>query len=428
VVRKAPLYRRPALPVVVGDVINGSTISVQRYLEDSRDWRRLSPTDIAGFFSDLRVALEPSRTPRLYPTPFRRDREAVQQQEGLFAAIAVGTLQALSERSYWAPAADDAHAVECRDMRVPMSRLFASTPSIPSSPSPAPSELGPVAPSQPDLTVSADLPVLEACQKLAAGQLGGTPPHVALVRFVAAGDARWLTPALGDCREAQLCLRTSFLQALQEMPRHIHAQPTAALQAGGVVHTSDVTVLRGPLESGAEWIANAPRLDIISAALPRSPRCDDQGQYAYIGDKAAVLETLERVFAVAIASGVDVLVIPPPGVGGVGGCAHPAADSGDLLRKVIWEHAEHLPKVWVCQEYLGQLRPAAWSTFAAALKRGREPLEYPGLVSIAASPYVRPSAWNPQKRLSASTPRGMRTARGVLGATAPAVLRSVRAS
>eukprot|EP00927_Polykrikos_kofoidii_P059859 TRINITY_DN54980_c0_g1_i1.p1 TRINITY_DN54980_c0_g1~~TRINITY_DN54980_c0_g1_i1.p1 ORF type:complete len:544 (-),score=80.19 TRINITY_DN54980_c0_g1_i1:107-1738(-) len=400
VMRRASLYRPPVLPVVASNVISERTVCLEKYLDDTRDWRRLNSADVAAVFTDLSTQLLPPKTPRLYTTPFRRDPEAVPQYEGLLSAVAIGTLQACSEGSFWAPWHNAPEATEVKVIRTPMSRLFTKAPDVDttsavdaseeSSPMPRPGSASASSAGQ-QLTVCRDVSPLATCIELAGEGCGHL--RLALVRFIAAGDARAAVEpslTLTDHRESQLLLQTSFLPALRQMERHIHRDPCQALQAGGIIYTTDVTVLRGPMQSGAPWLGNAPQIDVISAALQRSPRCDDQGQYARITEKATAMETLDLIFACASAHAVDVLVFPPPGVGGVAGCSHPAADAGDLLRKAVLAHATRVPRVFVCQEFPDQIPLSTWQTFAAALERGREPLEHPGLVPIAASPYVRP--------------------------------------
>lgn len=398
--QKALLYRDPSLPVYAGDAPGGNTVSVRRYRGDSRDWRRLRPEEVAQAFTDLQAALQPPRTPRLYTTPFRRDADTWRRFEGLLTAVAVGTLQACSEGSYWAPSFEDIVSTLCGKIRVPMSRLFTATvrPSI------ADVEEKSRLPFEAALHVDMNNAVLSACQEAAAS--GKTIPRVALVRLAPYGDARAAHPALAEHRgDAQLFLRTSYAQAAQEMSRHLHIDPIEALKTGAVVYTSDVTVLRKPLEEGATWLREeeTTQFDVLLVGLQRNPRCDDQGQYVHIAEKASVVEAVDRIFAVAAANSVDVLVLPPLGVGGVGGCWHPAADMGDILRKAALAHRASVPKVCVCQEHATQLRQGEQDLFARALSHGREVPVHRELVPMAASPYIRPG-WGSKDEAKATKP------------------------
>lgn len=376
---RAPrLYRPPALPVCVRDEPGGATISLQRYQEDTRDWRKLHPRDVSRYFIDLDASLQTPRTPQFYLTCTRRPAEENTNFEGLMAAVALGNLQACSEGLYWAPCFEDGSA-ECRDIRAPMSRVFSSPPDI--------STLEAKHEGPPSISVSSESTPLAACQDLAAE----TPHlHVALVRFVPLGDRRaTAVSALGDFREAQLHLRTTYLQALHDMPRHLHGDPAQALEAGGLIYTADVQILRGPMEAGAPWLRERPRMDVITVGIQRHPRCDDQGQYARIAEKALMAKIIDNVFACAAAHEADVLVFPPPGVGGAAGCHHPGPDTGDLLRKAALAHAHLVPRVCVHKDYRDQLS-AEWASFAAAASDGRAATEHRALVPLAASPYVRP--------------------------------------
>lgn len=239
--------------------------------------------------------------------------------------------------------------------------------------------------SVPDILALPDLDPIAACQRCREGGHA----RVAVVRFTAAGDNRDREkPALGDHREQGLLLRTTYFKALQDMPRHIHGCPSEAVEEGGLIYTPDVAILRGPLESGALWLAEPSCVDVIWVALQRNPRCDDQGQYARVSEKARMVESIDMIFACAAAHDVDTLIFPPPGLAN-SGCHHPAADSGDLIRKAAYEYARHIPRVRVCREY-GEQVGASWSTFAAAVSGGREPIQHRELVPLTVSPYIRP--------------------------------------
>eukprot|EP00747_Dinoflagellata_sp_TGD_P181352 gnl/TRDRNA2_/TRDRNA2_35160_c0_seq1.p1 gnl/TRDRNA2_/TRDRNA2_35160_c0~~gnl/TRDRNA2_/TRDRNA2_35160_c0_seq1.p1 ORF type:complete len:390 (-),score=50.06 gnl/TRDRNA2_/TRDRNA2_35160_c0_seq1:20-1189(-) len=289
-----PLYREPVLPVHLGSAPGGNIVSVKAYADDTRDWRKLSPEAIACHISSLEGIMQ-SPHPQLYPTAPCRELEHRQKHDGLMAAIAVGTLQACAEGSYWAPNFGGPNAKECRNIRTPMSHLFtANSNDVATKPTSSHHGLA-------EISISPDVGTLDRCHELALQ--GPARPRVGLVRITPLGDRRGLDPALGEHLEAQLFLRTTYLHALQEMNRHIHTDALHALEAGGLVYTRDVTILRGPMEDGARWLSDAPRLDVLWVSLQRSPRVDDQGQYARISEKAQVAETVDQIFACAVAQG-----------------------------------------------------------------------------------------------------------------------------
>ena len=54
------------------------------------------------------------------------------------------------------------------------------------------------------------------------------------------------------------------------MKKHIHAEPQAAVDAGGLIYTADVAILRGPLEDGAQWLPEMPRVDVLWVSMQRN--------------------------------------------------------------------------------------------------------------------------------------------------------------
>lgn len=209
--------------------------------------------------------------------------------------------------------------------------------------------------------------------------------HIGLVHFTPIGDPRALEPPLGNHREEQLFIRTTYYKALEGMQKHIHAEPQAAVDAGGLIYTSDVAILRGPLEDGAQWLSDMPRVDVLWVSLQRSPKKDAQGQYTRHQEKAMVAETVDRLFAVAAAHGIDVLVMPPLGVG-IHGCGHPPEDMGELLRTTAQEYNALVPQLCVSREHIEQI-PDIWPIFVSSLLEGREPIEHQELIPLDIMPY-----------------------------------------
>jgi hypothetical protein len=160
------------------------------------------------------------------------------------------------------------------------------------------------------------------------------------------------------------------------------------LGSGAVLCCSDVTVLRGPLEDGAQWLSpdQSTCIDVLTVALPRAAHVDTQGQYARGEEKALVAQAVDAMLAVAVEMGVDAVVFTP--LGAHAG-AHPAEDAGDILHKAWNAFGKHFLEARVCQEYPGQLR-GGWQSFKAAVEGGRECIKHSPLVPLKASPYVRP--------------------------------------
>jgi len=211
---------------------------------------------------------------------------------------------------------------------------------------------------------------IDICSSLAA-EHRGLPQRVAVVRFTASGDKAGLRPALRDSRAAGLYLRTTYLAALLDAPRHVHCDPIEALSSGAAIYTSDVSIVRKPVEEGAAWLDDAVQLDVIWVALPRNPATDGQDQYVRISEKAEVMERIDLVFSCAIEHGIEVLIFPPLGIGGAAGCHHPAADAGDLLHKAVIAHSPYIPCVYICQEHPDQVHASTWDAFSQAVSNGR---------------------------------------------------------
>lgn len=384
------LYREPTLPIRVGARPGGNIISVDNFEGDTRDWRKLAPSDVILHVASLE-GLFHSPNPQLYPTaPSRDDTEVTRDHDGIMAAVAVGTLQACKEGSYWAPSTEAADNAKYSGIRMPLSRRFdlETTPDV--------SALEPRRPEGElqEIGVANEACPLTTCQRLLSepGQR-----RVALVRVTPAGNRvdSWCQ-ALREPGDGQLFLRTSYLQALREMPRHLHADAHKVVDDGEVIHTADVTVLRGPVEDGALWLSDAPRLDILWVALQRSPRLDGRGEYMCIKEKAQATELVERVFAVAASLGIDTLVWPAVGVAGACRCYHPPGDFADVLRKAAIEFAPHIGRVEVSLQHRTHAGDD-WSAFAASLGGERRVAPHLGLVPLKASPYVRPG-WTVSER------------------------------
>ncbi|CAE8586918.1 unnamed protein product, partial [Polarella glacialis] len=156
--------------------------------------------------------------------------------------------------------------------------------------------------------------------------------------------------------------------------------------AGNLIHTSDVSILRGPLEEGAPWLRDAARIDVYLVALQRSPRFDEEGRhYASREERADAAAALGRLVAAAAEQGVHTLVLPPPGAGGASGCRHPA-EIARLLREAVLRYGAGIKKVILCREYPGQLHGGRWEDFAHAWGEG---LRHPGRTTDALASSLR---------------------------------------
>lgn len=373
--KRSNLHKDPALPVRVGNTSQADMISVKEYKKDIRDWRKLSPNDVVVHFASLEEHLH-VKGPKAYVSAPVRYPYYNEAHEGLMAAVAVGTLQACQEGSFWAPCFEhpDAQEVNCNHIKMPTSRLYSTTPDI--------SRIQPRTEEQTAVFVSGDLNPIDAAQRLISE---ATSAHIGLVHFTPIGDPRALEPPLGNHREEGLFIRTTYYKALEEMKKHIHAEPQAAVDAGGLIYTADVAILRGPLEDGAQWLPEMPRVDVLWVSMQRNPKKDAQGQYSRHQEKAMIAETVDRVFAVAAAHGIDILVMPPLGVG-IHGCDHPAEDMGQILRQTAEEYRSLVPQLCVSREHTDQI-PEHWPVFVSSLLEGRTPIEHKELIPLDIMPY-----------------------------------------
>lgn len=344
--QKSSLHLEPKLPVL------------NPPQNDSRDWRKLRPDETQQQLLELLdQSTKLKSEPQLPHTMSERSQNSLQCR-ALLGAVSAGNLQAMKQGSYWAPCFHDPGAVEVKHVRTPMSQVLMRTRN----------ELIPAAHSQgnPQIRILSDCDILEACDKFRARH---GPARIALVRFSALGS-RYSSPNLTDVKEAEFFVRTTYLHALETVPRHIHVDLDAVLEAGGVVHTTDVSVLRGPLKHGAPWLVEAPNLDVFWVGLQRNPCHDESGQgYAAIADKARVKDTLEHLVRCATMHGVEGLVIPAPGSGSSQQCFHPAEDVGTILRNALNDLGQPNMQVYVCQEAGSQASSRWWSSFASAFAR-----------------------------------------------------------
>lgn len=339
--------------------------NVSKWRGEIRDWRKLNCEATAEEWQELQESAPAPKTPRLYSTHLRLDPEAIQRRqmrlEQLLNAVAVGNLQACEEGTYWTPSFT-ARTRSSQPVRCPLSSAF------------APRRAAKAAPAR--LEVVHDQDMLQICRMCALrGQ------RTALVHLVPNGEERALP--LRELRDCQLYLRTTYLHALSEMPRQMHQDPKEVLKDGCIIHTAHVTILRGDLKDGAQWTEPA-EIEVLTAAVQRTPLGDGHEQYARIREKAQVSKTIDDIFSSAAQWGIEVLVFPPLGVNGApAGCYHPPADAGQLLRHAAAAGGD--VQVYVAKQQLGPL--IGWASFADAVTNGRAALKREAPVPLHLSPY-----------------------------------------
>ncbi|CAE7571209.1 unnamed protein product [Symbiodinium natans] len=167
---------------------------------------------------ELQRSEPPPRTPRLYSTHLRRPSSSLLQRrrEGLLQAVAVGTLQACQDGSYWSPSYQ-APAKRQIELRAPLSTAWTRAHAAQEQPLPARQS--------PELIVSHDEDLFQLCSRFPGKRCG-------LVHF-ATGP-----PCFRDVRESQLFFRTTYLYAAEEMPRQMHREVEDVLGQGAIIYTA----------------------------------------------------------------------------------------------------------------------------------------------------------------------------------------------
>ncbi|CAE7232609.1 unnamed protein product [Symbiodinium sp. CCMP2592] len=233
----------------------------ERYLEDGRDWRKVSPLEIQRQLRacDLPLWRRP-KGPKMTGLEVARAAPMAERLEGLLAAVVAGILQAVDQGCFWGPGYEVPRWVKIQGVPSPMSRLVL----LPSIQRATPLEVGAGGLKASDLL---------AVDVAAEAALREAKPKVGLVRF----SARRLPGLRRLDLTDPLLFRSSYCKALMEMERQLHA-PLPTLEADAVVATSDVSILRGPVEAGAPWTENQPaRIEVFWAQLERNPHFDDLG-------------------------------------------------------------------------------------------------------------------------------------------------------
>lgn len=330
--------------------------------QETRDWRKV-PAD------EVRAELERCKT------------------EGglreLLATLALGTVQACIQGSYDDDATlrrrrddDDAAAgaaVSCGHAGYPISRGLRRGEKGLSGPPPP--ELGRKALAE---LLVADLHPLDVVLDVLREEERSFK-QVAVVHALPLGEVRGLAPSFANYREAQLYVRTPYLQALEVLDRHVHGDPLELLTEGGLIYTPNVAVLRGAADDGFPWLPAAQTAcDIICCTIPRQPARKEHNQYANADDKATLARTLELVVQAAVNRKVDVLVLPPIGLDQL--CMHPSEDAADVVHSVISKYREYFDTVILA--WYGQPRD---ELYIEAFQCGRRPIPKPPKVTFNAA-------------------------------------------
>jgi len=338
----------------------------------------------------------------------------------LSIAIFTGTAQACMKGNYWAPSASTPGAVQvdCQHLTRPVSRLHLLDKS------PPPGALKPRGP--PDATPRITCAVNCHPLDMAARMVSRTGSRIAVVRYSSDKDPRNEPPITSPAntqarsarythlREDQIFTRTSYWQAFERMTSDLNATVTDSLDMGGLIYTPGVGVLRGPIEEGAIWYQDPPRVDVLWVSLPPRLELTEQEQYAHERDRNATVRVVDRIFLWAAANEVDVLIMPPLGCGAMG-CQHPRLDIGDIINRAAFRYAQYIPHVCVTSDWPEHSDPGWWQGFADAVHNGR-PAIAKCPVPVTVPPYPKPRVCKDTaslvdqrpKRISRSKPRSAR--------------------
>jgi len=257
---------------------SGIIADVSQWRKEIRDWRKLRCDALAQQWKELHERVPAPQTPRLYSTHLRSDVKEIQRRqlrlEGLLNAVVLGNLQACEEGSYWTPSFEAPNSQRQR-LHAPLSRALAPLRRAVNAPA--------------RVEVIHDQDMLQICRSSALrGQ------RTALVHLVP-GEERPLPLGL-EMRDSQLYLRTTYFHAYSEMQRQMHQTPKEVLNDGKVIHTAHVSILRGDVAEGAPWLEPV-EIEVLTAALQRTPQGDGHEQYARIREKAAVARTIDDIFS-----------------------------------------------------------------------------------------------------------------------------------
>mmetsp|Transcript_47080 Transcript_47080/g.88027 ORF Transcript_47080/g.88027 Transcript_47080/m.88027 type:complete len:396 (+) Transcript_47080:46-1233(+) len=170
--------------------------------------------------------------------------------------------------------------------------------------------------------------------------------------------------------EDQLFFRTTYFEAFERLGRDLVRPPDEVLKEGGIIYTSGVGILRGPLKDGAPWVEQPPQVDVLWFALPAHPQIGEQETYLQPAEREAVKAALDRAFAWACAHGADAILLSPT-LCGMAGFQHPRLHFAGLVHEVSRLHERHLPEVCVASDYPPQCEASWWDEFQEGVTKGR---------------------------------------------------------
>jgi len=326
---------------LASDSIAAGNVCIRKYLEEGRDWRKLTPEEVRHFMACNLPAVSLRRPKREVTGPLiAAAAPPASRRQGLLAAVATGILQAVGQGFYWS------RDQKCEGVRIPMSRLVR----LPAVKALREVHGGAVCTVSDSLAVDVCLAHAEEERK------------VALVRIT----SNWAF-TVKHLEMDPLWLRSSYLKALFEMERQIHS-PLSTLEEDVAVYTSDVSLLRGPLEEGAPWLPQAQRMDVIWLNLQRNPDVSEKDHYLKEEERVRVMEKFQQLMSLAEQQGVSVLVLPPPR-----DVWHPSAALGEVLRDAARNTG--LQEVIVCKE-MPEKFFGRWKDFTDAFKYGIHEVVY----------------------------------------------------
>lgn len=321
---------------------------------DIEDWRTLDSAVIASKVESLE---EP-------------------QKRSLWAtAVYVGTAQATLCGFYYAPSPKDSEAirVDVRHLSRPVSCFYAADRKplmetwdkvLPHCSAPALGVVGMQGKS-----------LLDAAIELCDTPFGR---QVCVVRFSGRLDSRNDEQHYRHFHEDQLFLRTTYSEAVEHMASdaNIKSSLGAALDQGGLIYTSGVGLLRGPLKEGTPWLREPVKIDVAWVALPKSPKLAFGEQYADEGDLLTLEHTLNQIMLWAAAHGADAVVMPPLGCE-FQGCRHPRLAVADTIHKVARRFEKLIPTIALASDNPVHGEASWWEPYEAAVKEGRQPVKMP---------------------------------------------------
>eukprot|EP00930_Biecheleria_cincta_P012210 TRINITY_DN11571_c0_g1_i1.p1 TRINITY_DN11571_c0_g1~~TRINITY_DN11571_c0_g1_i1.p1 ORF type:complete len:420 (+),score=58.44 TRINITY_DN11571_c0_g1_i1:57-1262(+) len=343
---------------VLGGVFEGLSAArpgPEQVLRAPRLNEELCAIQALGFgLHDLRK-LEPA----VLADRFKQVEEEPTQRSLLALATFVGTAQACLKGSYWAPDCSSGREVDCGHLVRPVSCLH------PITRLPAASELKASGEKQVITCMSGCNPI-DAALRLEASACR----RVAILRCTSLTDPRSQIRKYSNAHEDQLFQRTTYFEAFERLAEDMQVTPNQAIKEGGIIYTSGVGVLRGPLKDGAPWIERPPQIDVMWLGLPAHPELFEQELYASSADRDYVKSALDRALAWAVAHGADAVVMSPPGCL-MGGCIHPRLQVAGLIHEAASLHARHLPVVCVASDHPTHCEATWWDDFALGVEQGR---------------------------------------------------------